>query len=269
MGGFFGIASRHDCMMDVFFGVDYHSHLGTRRGGMAAYDKEIGLQRKIHNIDNAPFRTKFEHIFNEMKGTSVIGCISDSDPQPMLLRSRLGTYAITTVGLINNADELIEQYLSFSGGHFDAMTGGRVNSTELVAALINQKSNFKEGIRFAQSVIVGTANILILTEDGNLIAARDRLGRIPVQIGKNEDGYCASFEEFAYTKLGYEHVKELGRGNRPRFKRKRHKHVVFLKIKQIAVSFKQRKNKAQKTYYKGAHYRRFTDNAVLTVANAD
>jgi len=211
MGGFFGIASRQDCMVDVFFGVDYHSHLGTRRGGMAAYDKQIGLQRKIHNIENSPFRTKFEGIFDEMKGTSVIGCISDSDPQPMLVRSRLGTFAIATVGVINNADELIDKYLS-TGGHFDAMTGGKVNSTELVAALLAQQESFAEGIRFAQSVIQGTANILILKEDGNLIAARDRLGRIPVQIGKNEDGYCASFEQFAYTKLGFEHVRELGPG---------------------------------------------------------
>ena len=212
MGGFFGITSRQDCMMDVFFGVDYHSHLGTRRGGMAAYDREIGLQRKIHNIENAPFRTKFEHIFEEMEGTAVIGCISDSDPQPMLIRSNLGTYAICTVGIINNADALIDRYLSFSGGHFDAMTGGRVNTTELVAALIDQKSSFADGIRFAQNSIDGTANILILKEDGSIIAARDKLGRIPVQIGKNEDGYCASMEEFAFTKLGYEKVRELGPG---------------------------------------------------------
>ena len=212
MGGFFGITSRQDCMMDVFFGVDYHSHLGTRRGGMAAYDREIGLQRKIHNIENAPFRTKFEHIFSEMQGTSVIGCISDSDPQPMLIRSNLGTYALCTVGIINNADALIDRYLSFSGGHFDAMTGGRVNTTELVAALIDQKSSFADGIRFAQNAIEGTANILILKDNGNIIAARDKLGRIPVQIGKNEDGYCASFEEFAFTKLGYEKVCELGPG---------------------------------------------------------
>ncbi len=212
MGGFFGIASRHDCMMDVFFGVDYHSHLGTRRGGMAAWDPEIGLQRKIHSIENAPFRTKFEGIFDEMQGTSVIGCISDSDPQPMLLRSHLGTYAISTVGIILNANALIAEYFAHTGGHFDAMTGGRINSTELVAALIDQKSTFAEGIEFAQSVIEGTANILILTEQGHLIAARDRLGRIPVQIGKDENGYCASFEEFAFTKLGYEKVKELGPG---------------------------------------------------------
>ena len=212
MGGFFGVASKCDCMMDVFFGVDYHSHLGTRRGGMAAWDPQIGLQRKIHSIENAPFRTKFEHIFDEMQGTSVIGCISDSDPQPMLIRSHLGTYAITTVGIVNNAAELIEKVMADHGGYFDAMTGGRVNSTELVAALINRKKNFVEGIQYAQSVIDGTANVLILTETGSLITARDRLGRIPVQIGKDEYGYCASFEEFAFTKLGYEKVCELGPG---------------------------------------------------------
>ena len=211
MGGFFGITSKNDCMMDVFFGVDYHSHLGTRRGGMAAYDKEIGLQRKIHNIENAPFRTKFEHIFEEMQGTSAIGCISDSDPQPMLVRSKLGTFAISTVGIINNAQELIDLCLQ-NGDHFDAMTGGRINTTELAAALIGHKNSFTEGIQYAQSVIDGTANILILTDKGNLIAARDRMGRIPVQIGKDENGYCASFEEFAFTKLGFEKVKELGPG---------------------------------------------------------
>ena len=212
MGGFFGITSRQDCMMDVFFGVDYHSHLGTRRGGMAAYDEKIGLQREIHNIENSPFRTKFEKALEEMKGTAAIGCISDTDPQPLLIRSCLGTFAISTIGIVNNSGSLIDQYLSFSGGHFDAMTGGKVNSTELVAALISQKSSFAEGIQFAQRVIEGTANILILTDTGSIIAARDRLGRIPVQIGRNEDGYCASFEEFAFTKLGFEPVKELGPG---------------------------------------------------------
>ena len=212
MGGFFGIVSSQDCMVDVFFGVDYHSHLGTRRGGMAAYDEKVGLQRVIHNIENSPFRTKFEHIFEEMKGTSAIGCISDTDPQPLLIRSCLGTFAISTIGIVNNANELIDQYLSFSGGHFDAMTGGKVNSTELVAALISQKSSFAEGIQFAQRVIDGTANILILVDDGRLIAARDRRGRIPVQIGRSEDAYCVSFEQFAYTKLGFGHVTELGPG---------------------------------------------------------
>ena len=212
MGGFFGITSKVDCMMDVFFGVDYHSHLGTRRGGMAAWDPERGLQREIHNIENAPFRTKFQHIFDEMQGTAVIGCISDSDPQPLLIRGKMGTFAISTVGIINNANALIDQYLTFSGGHFDAMTGGKVNSTELVAALISQQSNFTEGIKFVQQVVDGTANILILTDEGHLIAARDKLGRIPVQIGRNEEGWCASFEEFAFTKLDYEKVCELGPG---------------------------------------------------------
>ena len=212
MGGFFGIASRTDCMLDVFFGVDYHSHLGTMRAGMAAWDREIGLQRKIHNIQNAPFRTKFEHIFEEMKGTSAIGCISDSDPQPLLIRSNLGTYAICMTGVIHNADKLIDQYLSFSGGHFDSMTGGRINQTELLSALINQKSSFAEGIRFAQRSIEGTASILILTEDGKLIAARDRTGRLPVEVGKSEAGHAVAFESFAYEKLGYEDVTELGPG---------------------------------------------------------
>ena len=212
MGGFFGVTSRRNCILDVFFGTDYHSHLGTRRGGMAAYDPEIGLQRKIHNIENSPFRTKFEHILDEMSGTAAIGCISDFDPQPLLIRSNLGTYAISTIGVINNADALIDQYLSFSGGHFDAMTGGRVNSNELIAALIDQKSSFAEGIRFAQQVIDGTASILILRDNGDLIAARDRVGRIPVAIGHDEDGYCVSFESFAGMKLGYEFVRELGPG---------------------------------------------------------
>ncbi len=212
MGGFFGITSKNDCLLDVFFGTDYHSHLGTARGGMAAFDPEIGLQRKIHSIENAPFRTKFEHIFDEMSGTAAIGCISDTDPQPMLIRSNHGTYAICIIGVINNAQALIDQYLSFSGGHFDAMTGGRVNTVELVAAMIDQKSSFAEGIHFAQKVIDGTASILILKEDGHLIAARDRVGRLPVIIGKNEDGYCVTFESFAALKLGYEKVKELGPG---------------------------------------------------------
>ena len=212
MGGFFGTISKRDAISDVFFGTDYHSHLGTRRGGMAAYDAEIGLQREIHNIENSPFRTKFEHVFDEMKGNSAIGCISDSDPQPLLIRSNLGIYAIATVAHINNYEELIKQYLDFSGGHFDVMTGGKVNSTELIAALINQKSNFVEGIKFAQRVIDGSATIIILKNDGSVIAARDRLGRTPVLIGKNEDGYCVSFESFAYKKLGYDDEKELGPG---------------------------------------------------------
>ena len=212
MGGFFGAACKTDAITDVFFGTDYHSHLGTKRGGMAAFDDGVGLQREIHNIQNSPFRTKFEDVFDEMKGRSAIGCISDSDPQPLLIRSNLGTYAISIIGIINNFEELISQYLSFSGGHFGAMTGGRINTTELVAALINQKSDFVDGIRFAQRSIKGTASILILKDDGSIIAARDRLGRIPVLVGKGENGYCVSFESFAYKKLGYDDEKELGPG---------------------------------------------------------
>lgn len=212
MGGIFGVSSKRNCILDVFFGTDYHSHLGTRRGGMAAYDPVIGLQREIHNIENSPFRTRFEHVAAEMTGCSAIGCISDTDPQPLLIYSNLGLYAIGTIGVINNAKELTEQYLSFSGGHFDAMTGGKVNSNELIAAMINQKSSFVDGIRFAQQVIKGTATILILKEGGHLIAARDRFGRLPLSIGHDNDGYCVAFEPFSYTKLGYETVRELGPG---------------------------------------------------------
>ncbi len=211
MGGFFGAVSRHDAIADVFFGADYHSHLGTRRGGIAAYDSEIGLQRDIHNIENTPFRTKFDNVFNEMKGNSAIGVISDSDPQPLLIRSEVGVYAISTIGRINNAEELIEKYL-VKGGHFGVMTGGKVNSTDLVAALINQKSTFAEGIEYVHDVVEGTVSILILTNEGKLIAARDKVGRLPVLIGKNEDGYAVSFEDFAYKKLGYDDEMELGPG---------------------------------------------------------
>lgn len=212
MGGFFGAVTKQNAMYDVFFGTDYHSHLGTYRGGMAAYDEELGLQRKIHNIQNSPFRTKFENIFAEMKGRSAIGCISDTDPQPLLIRSKLGTYAICIIGIINNAEELIDKYLTNCGGHFDAMSGGGINRTEIVAALINQKKDFAEGISFAQSVIEGSASILILREGGNIVVARDRLGRTPVLVGRNDDGYCVTFEDFAYKKLGYEDEKELGPG---------------------------------------------------------
>ena len=212
MGGFFGATSRRNCILDVFFGTDYHSHLGTRRGGMAAWDEEVGMQREIHNIQNSPFRTKFEGILDEMKGTAAIGCISDTDPQPILIRSKLGVYAICTVGIINNADELIQQYLTFSGGHFESMTGGRVNANELIAAMIDQKSSFGEGIRFAQDMIKGTASILILKDGGHLIAARDKMGRLPIVIEQKEDGYCVTFEDYAGEKLGYEVVRELGPG---------------------------------------------------------
>lgn len=212
MGGFFGAVTKTDAIYDVFFGTDYHSHLGTYRGGMAAYDDEEGLQRKIHNIQNSPFRTKFENIFEEMKGRSAIGCISDTDPQPLLIRSKLGTYAICITGVINNADELIDKYLHDHGGHFDAMSGGGINRTELVASLINQRNDFTEGLKFAQDVIEGSASILILCDNGKVIAARDKFGRTPVLIGKKEDCYCVSFEDFAYKKLEYVDYKELGPG---------------------------------------------------------
>ena len=211
MGGFFGATSKvHNIIPDVFFGTDYHSHLGTRRAGMAAWDREMGLQREIHNIENSPFRTRFAGALDEMIGSAGIGCISDSDPQPLLIRSNLGTYALCTIGVIQNAEHLISQFLSFSGGHFEAMRRGHVNTTELVAAMIDQKSSFAEGIRFAQNVIEGTASILILKENGNLIAARDKMGRLPVLIGRDDDGYCVSFESFAYEKLGYASEHELG-----------------------------------------------------------
>ncbi len=212
MGGFFGAVSKRDVIADVFYGTDYHSHLGTRRGGMAAYDSVVGLQRDIHNIQNSPFRTKFENIFEEMNGNSAIGCISDSEPQPLLFCSRLGKYAISATGLINNSDALIEKYLKEGGGHLSAMTGGKINTVELVAAIINQFPTFEEGIKFVQDKIEGSVTIIILKEGGNIIAARDKLGRLPVLIGKDDDGYCVSFESFAADKLGYEKERELGPG---------------------------------------------------------
>lgn len=211
MGGFFGAVRKRSVVFDVFLGTDYHSHLGTKRGGMAACDGELGLQREIHNIENSPFRTKFERTVNEMRGNAAIGCISDTDPQPLIMYSRLGKYAVCTVGIINNAEELMKKVLS-DGGYFDAMTGGKVNSNELVAALINRKDTFVEGIRYAQDLIDGTASILLLTERSTLIAARDKMGRLPVLVGKCDDGYCVSFESFAYKKLGYTDEKELGAG---------------------------------------------------------
>ena len=210
MGGFFGAISKRDCVLDVFFGVDYHSHLGTKRGGMAIYDAAAdSFQRQIHNIENTPFRTKFEKDLHDFHGCSGIGCISDTDPQPLLVRSHLGMYAISTVGIINNAEELVEKYFSDHGHQFMAMSSGKVNASELTAALINQKDSFVEGILHAQEIIEGSMTILLLTRDG-IIAARDAMGRLPVLIGKSEEGHCVSFESFAYHKLGYEDAYELG-----------------------------------------------------------
>ena len=211
MGGFFGAISKRDCVLDIFFGVDYHSHLGTRRGGMAVYGGDGTFQRQIHNIENTPFRTKFERDLKEFHGCSGIGCISDTDPQPLLVRSHLGLYAITTVGIINNAEELVEKYFDDHGHQFMAMSSGKINSTELTAALINQKDSLAEGIRYAQEVINGSATILVLTPEC-IVAARDKLGRLPVLIGKDKEGCCVSFESFAYHKLGYADAYELGPG---------------------------------------------------------
>lgn len=192
MGGFFGAVSDRDVALDVFFGTDYHSHLGTRRGGMVLFDKKEGFQRQIHNIENTPFRTKFERDLADFRGHAGLGCISDSDPQPLLVRSHLGLYAIVTVGIINNTDELVKTYLSDKGQQFLTLSSGRVNVTELTAALINQENDLVSGILHAQEVIDGSMTILILTEEGELIAARDSMGRLPVLIGQREDGYCVS-----------------------------------------------------------------------------
>lgn len=211
MGGFFGAISHRDCVLDIFFGTDYHSHLGTRRGGMAIYDEKDGFQRQIHNIENTPFRTKFEQDVGSFHGCSGIACISDTDPQPLLVRSHLGLYAISTVGIVNNADQLVEDYFSDHGHQFMAMSSGKVNQTELIAALINQADSLVAGIRHVQEVVDGSATILLLLPDC-IIAARDRMGRLPVLVGKNDDGCCVSFESFAYHKLGYSDYQELGPG---------------------------------------------------------
>jgi amidophosphoribosyltransferase len=208
MGGFFGVASRKDCVLDLFYGVDYHSHLGTRRGGMAVYGKD-GFDRAIHNIENSPFRTKFERDAAEMKGHLGIGCISDYEPQPLIIQSHLGSFAIVTVGKINNLNSLLKVVYASGHAHFQEMTTGQINATELVASLICKKNSIVEGIRYVQGIIEGSMSMLILTKDG-VYAARDRYGRTPVIIGKGKDGYCASFENFAFYSLGYENYKELG-----------------------------------------------------------
>ena len=211
MGGFFGVASKKDCVFDLFFGTDYHSHLGTRRAGMAVYNKEAGFERAIHNIENAPFRTKFDKDVNEMQGYLGIGCISDYEPQPLLVRSHHGTYAIMTVGKINNMESIVEKLFSSGHSHFLEMSGGDINATELVAAIINQKDNLIEGLQYVQEVIDGSMTVVLLTSKG-IYASRDRLGRTPVVVGKKEDAYCISFESFAYLNLGYVDEKELGPG---------------------------------------------------------
>lgn len=212
MGGFFGITSSKNAVTDVFFGADYHSHLGTHSGGLAAYDTDIGLHKEIHHIDKAPFRTQMEHCLTDMKGNAAIGCINDTDPQPLLIRSRHGVYAICFIGQIINKEQLIDQFLHKSFAHFDSMTGGNVNSCELVATLIDQKDTLSQGISYAQKSIEGTASILVLTDKGEIYAARDKVGRLPIQIGKNSYGHAVSFESYPLEKLDYEIIKELGPG---------------------------------------------------------
>ena len=210
MGGFFAVASKQDCVFDLFFGTDYHSHLGTRRGGMAVYGRD-GFDRAIHNIENSPFRTKFEKEANEMKGYMGIGCISDYEPQPLLIRSHHGTYVISTVGKINNMEELENELFRSGHTHFMEMTTGEINATELVATLINQKESIVDGIQYAQEKIDGSLTIQLLTPKG-IYLARDKMGRTPVAIGRKEGAFCASFESFAYLNLGYEEYRELGPG---------------------------------------------------------
>lgn len=210
MGGIFGVVSKKSCTLDLFFGIDYHSHLGTKRGGMAVYGPD-GFNRSIHNIENSPFRTKFEHDVEELEGNFGIGCISDTDPQPLLVQSHLGSYALTTVGKINNEKELLNYVYEKGHTHFLEHSGGRINMTELVATLIDQQATFAEGLAFAQDMIEGSMTILLLTKDG-IIASRDKMGRTPLVIGEKEDAYCASFESFAYINLGYHDYYELGPG---------------------------------------------------------
>lgn len=211
MGGFFGVASKDDCVFDLFFGIDYHSHLGTRRGGMLVYDDQKGFDRAIHNIENAPFRTKFDKEVNQMKGRLGIGCISDYEPQPLVVRSHHGTFALTTVSKINNMDELTKLIFENGCSHFLEMSGGEINATELVAALINQKENLIEGINYALEVVDGSLSILLATPQG-IYCARDKYGRTPIVIGKKDGAFCAAFESFSYANLGYKDYKELGPG---------------------------------------------------------
>lgn len=210
MGGFFGAISKNDCVNDVFFGVDYHSHLGTRRGGLASFSVENGFQRSIHSIESSPFRSKFLNDIKTLTGNACIGCISDTDPQPIIARSKSGIFAICTIGIINNSKELIDNLLESGCSSFETMSSGDVNMSSLVASLISQKENIIEGIKHAQNEVDGSLSILILNSDNSIIAARDKLGRLPVLIGRNDDGYCVSFESFAYKKIGYEDYYELG-----------------------------------------------------------
>ena len=208
MGGFFAVASKESCVLDLFYGTDYHSHLGTRRAGMVVYG-ENGFDRAIHNIQNSPFRTKFEHDVDKLAGNMGIGCISDFEPQPLLVNSHLGSFAITTVGRINNADELVKECFEAGHTHFLEMSGGTINPTEIAAAIINRKTTLVEGLQYLQQKVQGSLSVMLLTPTG-IYAARDRVGRTPIMIGKKDGAFCASFESFAYLNLGYDDYKELG-----------------------------------------------------------
>lgn len=210
MGGFFGVASKTSCTNDLFFGIDYHSHLGTRRGGMAVYGED-GFHRSIHNIENSPFRTKFDGDLDELEGRMGIGCISDMNPQPLLIRSHHGSYALTTVGKINNVEELVNRAYERGNSHFMEMSGGKVNDTELVGVILDQAGNLVDGLRLVQESVDGSMSILLMTPTG-IYCMRDRLGRTPVVIGRKDGAFCASFESSAYINLGYEDHYELGPG---------------------------------------------------------
>lgn len=208
MGGFFGVASKQDCVLELFYGVDYHSHLGTRRAGMTTHGED-GFNRAIHNIENSPFRTKFDKDVGEMKGNIGIGCISDYEPQPLIISSKLGSFAITTVGKVNNSEELLQSLYEGAHSHFQEMSNGQINMTEMIAAMICEKDSILEGIKYVQECVDGSMTLLVMTGEG-IYAARDRYGRTPLVIGQKEGAYCVSFESHAYINLGFRDYKELG-----------------------------------------------------------
>lgn len=210
MSGFFGAALKSSAVLDVFFGTDYHSHLGTRRAGMAFHGKD-GFHRVIHNIENTPFRTKFDHDLDELHGNIGIGCISDYEPQPLLLQSHLGSFALCTVGRINNLEELKDLCFSHGMSYFYEMSNGDINPVELVGSLISTRDSFKEGLEFVQDAVKGSMSILLMTDEG-IYASRDKAGRTPIVLGEKDDGYCAAFESSSFLNLGYSPFRDMGPG---------------------------------------------------------
>ncbi|MCR4668868.1 MAG: amidophosphoribosyltransferase, partial [Clostridia bacterium] len=210
MGGILGVTSKQDCVMDIFFGTDYHSHLGTKRGGMCILQKD-GFNRSIHNIENSPFRSKFEGELEGMEGKMGIGAISDGDPQPLTVYTKLGDWALATVGRINNKEEIVRDLMGNSRGHLMSMSHGRINNTELVAALIAEGDDIPSGIKIAQDRIDGSMTMLVMNEKG-MYAARDKYGRTPLIIGESDTGLCAASESFAFINIGYRYKRELGPG---------------------------------------------------------